>query len=208
MLRGYNYAFAYDSEDSKNGKPHIRKVFILSRKSNPTVLPAKFTQRFAGETSLEILKKALKNKDSFIREDAVNAIGALKDEGNIELLRGVLLADEDEYVRESAAYSLGFIRSEKALDPLKEALKDESVDVRISVAGALGLIKSDDAIEPLMVALQDEDEDVRGSAIDALGWIGGERATMAYEKALAEEEENRRVEDKEITEMFKNKIGQ
>ncbi len=204
LLRDYNYALAYDPEDAENGKPHIRKVFILSRKSNPTVLPAKFTPRFAGETSLEILRKALENEDSFIREDAVDAIGALKDEGNIELLKGVLLTDEDEYVRKSAADALGFIRSEKAFSSLKVALKDESVDVRISVVDALALIESDEAIELLMVALQDEDKEVRESTIDALAWIGGERANKAYEKALAEEEERRRVEDKEITEKFKN----
>jgi hypothetical protein len=209
LLRDYNYAFARDSKDAENGKPHIRKVFILSRKSNPIVLPAKFTlgftPRFAGETSLEILRNALKDKDPYIREDAVDAIRALKDEGNIELLKGVLLTDRNEYVRESAAGALGFTRSEKAINPLKEALKDESVDVRISVADALGLINSDDAVEPLMVALKDEDREVRESAINSLAWVGGERANMAYEKALAGEEERQRVEGKETTEKFKNK---
>jgi hypothetical protein len=212
LLRDFNYAFAYDPEDTKNGEPHIRKVFILSRKEERQyrtgVQGSIVFTRFVGETSLETLRKALKNKDSYIREDAVDAIGVLKDEGNIELLKGVLHTDEDEYVRKCAADALGFLRSEEAIDSLKEALKDESVDVRVSVADALGLMRSEDAIEPLTVALQDEDEEVRESAIDALGRIGGERATRAHETAIAEEEEKRRAEDAEIIEMIKNKTAE
>ncbi len=213
LLRDFNYAFTYDPEDTKNSEPHIRKVFILSRKEERQYRTGVqgsmvFTPRFTSETPLETLRKALKNKDSYIREDAVDAIGALKDKGNIGLLKGVLLTDEDEYVRKYAADALGFLRSEEAIDSLKEALKDEFVDVRVSVADALGLIKSEDAIQPLTTALQDEDEEVRESAIDALGRIGGERATREHEKALADEEEKRRVEDAERIEMIKNKLEQ
>ncbi len=208
LLRDFNYAFTYGPEGTNNGEAQISKVFILARKDAPTGLPETSTPGFAGETSLEILRNALKDEDPFIREDAVDALGVLKDEGNIELLKGVLLTDEDEYVRKSATDALGMIRSEKAIDSLKEALKDKSIDVRVRAVEELGLIKSEDAIDALVVASQDEDGEVREIAIDALGWIGGDRATKAHEKALAEEEEKRTAGVAEIEKMIKNKIDQ
>ena len=158
MLRDYNYALAYDSVDAENSKSHIRKVFILSKKSDPKVFPVKFTPEFAGEPSLEILKKDLEDEDSFIREDAVGAIGALKDESTIALLKGVLLTDEDEYVRERAVTALGLINSDDVIEPLMVALQDEDGGVRGSAIDALAWIGGERANMAYAKALVEEKE--------------------------------------------------
>ncbi len=158
LLRDYNYALAYDSVDAENSKSHIRKVFILSKKSDPKVFPVKFTPGFAGEASLEILKKALEDEDSFIREDAVGAIGALKDESTIELLKGVLLTDEDEYVRERAVTALGLMKSDDIIEPLMVALQDEDGEVRESAIDALAWIGGARANMTYVKALAGEEE--------------------------------------------------
>ncbi len=203
LLRGFNYAFIYDPEEDKSNWSGIRKVIILSRKEeSQNKMWESESITFTGETSLETLRKALNNKDPFIREDAVDALGALKDESSIELLTEVLLNDKDEDVRISAADSLGVIGSEVALDSLKEALKDEAVDVRISAAEALGNIGSGIAIDSLKEAMQDKDEEVRESAVEALGFIGGDRAIQALKAALSDENEDVRDTATEILEQI------
>lgn len=72
------------------------------------------------------------------------------------------------YVRSSNASALGKIRSEKAIDPLIEALKDESEKVRRAAVLALMEIKSERAVEALAAALKDEDFEVRMYAKEAL----------------------------------------
>ncbi|GJQ57340.1 MAG: HEAT repeat domain-containing protein [Candidatus Scalindua sp. AMX11] len=200
LLQDYNLAFEYDPEGSKSGAPFIRKVFILSRKASTADLAKEspLQPQFPRGTSLEDLRRSVKDKDPEIREYAVEEIGKLNDEDAIELLKGVLLTDENEYVRLCAVDALGSMKSSEAINTLKEALKDESVDVRVNVADVLGVMRSEDAIEPLVVALKDEDEDVRERAMDALGMIGGDRATKAREKALAEEEGKRSAMDVNI----------
>ncbi len=60
------------------------------------------------------------------------------------------------------------MKSEKAVDPLIEALKDEDSDVRRSAAEALGAMKSEKAVDPLIEALKDKTWTIRGTIGDTV----------------------------------------
>ncbi len=190
LFRNFNYALIYDRNKSKKGEPEIRKVIILSRKEESQNSMAESDSiTFTRESSRESIMKSLKNKDSFIREDAVDALGSLRDESDIELLSGILFNDRDEDVRASAADALASIGTEEVIDSLNDALNDESVDVRVSATDALGDINGEAAIDALKKALHDEDEEVREAAVDALEWIGGDRAIQTIKDALSDYDE-------------------
>lgn len=191
LLRNFNVTLVYGKEEkSKNRGSIIRKVIILSKseeRRNKVAEPE--TVPLPGDSSLETLRAALKDEDPFIREDAINSLGASKDESSIELLSRALLTDADRDVRRSAVDALEIIGSERANGPLKEALKDADAEVRRSAVDALGSIGGEAAIDSLKEALKDVDSEVRRSAVDALGFIGEERAIQALEGSLSDEDE-------------------
>ena len=127
---------------------------------------------------------------SSFRERAIDVIAPIKPDKIIDLLVNEL-KDKDSYVRREAAKALGRIKSERAIDPLIEALTtDVDWNVRENVADALGRIKSERAVDPLIEALTtDADSDVRGWAADVLRRIGSEKAIESLKKILKDEGE-------------------
>ena len=118
-------------------------------------------------------------------EKAINVLALIKPDTIIDSQIKELGA-KDSYVRLSAVDALGRIGSEKAIEPLINALNtDTDSDVRLSAADALGSIGSEKAIELLINALStDTDSYVRLSAADALGSIGSEKAIEPLINAL------------------------
>ncbi|MGB2805070.1 MAG: HEAT repeat domain-containing protein [Candidatus Zixiibacteriota bacterium] len=125
-----------------------------------------------------------------LREKAIEVLGLIKPDNIIDSLTKNLGAKESE-VRWSAAYALGSIGSEKAIEPLIEALtKDKESYVRGRAADALGSIGSEKAIAPLIEALvTDEGSSVRLRAAVALGSIGSEKAIEPLIEALSTDED-------------------
>ena len=86
-----------------------------------------------------LIEIALKDENSYIREEAVKALGELKDCSAVETLIR-LLEDGNWGVRRQAAFSLGKLKDKRAIEPLVKALDDGDYWVEKAAAKALGKI--------------------------------------------------------------------
>jgi HEAT repeat protein len=89
-----------------------------------------------GKPAVEPLIVALKNENPFVRRNAAEALGEIKDASAVKPLINAL-KDNDLIVRRNAAKALGKIKDSSAEEPLTSALKDESPAVRRNAAIAL-----------------------------------------------------------------------
>lgn len=89
-----------------------------------------------GKPAVEPLVVALKNENPFVRRNAAEALGEIKDASAVKPLVDAL-KDDDLIVRRNAAKALGKIKDASAEEPLTSALKDESPVVRRNAAIAL-----------------------------------------------------------------------
>ena len=89
-----------------------------------------------GKPAVETLIVALKNENPFVRRNAAEALGEIKDASAVKPLVDAL-KDDDLIVRRNAAKALGKIKDSSAEEPLTSALKDESPAVRRNAAIAL-----------------------------------------------------------------------
>lgn len=136
------------------------------------------------------LIKALKYKDSSVRQaaaEALGAIGAPAVEPLIATIRrpGVNLGWITEVVR------VLLMIGDSAIESLIAALRDKDIMVRIMAALALSHTGDRRAIEPFIAALKDEHAMVRLSAAEALGKMGDPRATGPLSAALEDALANR-----------------
>jgi HEAT repeat protein len=130
-----------------------------------------------GEPAVEPLIAALKDKSDYIRENAANALGKIKDNRAVEPLIAVLNDRKGiETVQFEVVKALGAIGDSRAVKPLIAALRDPSYNLPLYAAEALGEIKDIRAVEPLIVALKHERDMVRSYAAEALGKIKDIRA--------------------------------
>ncbi len=89
-----------------------------------------------GKPAVETLIVALKNENPFVRRNAAEALGEIKDASAVKPLINAL-KDNDLIVRRNAAKALGKIKDSSAEESLTSALKDESPAVRRNAAIAL-----------------------------------------------------------------------
>ena len=89
-------------------------------------------KKMQAKKGIKGLIRALKDKDSSVQWEAMDALGEIKDERAVGPIIKIL-KDEDNYVREKSANALGKIGDRRAVEPLIEALKDENGHVRSSV---------------------------------------------------------------------------
>jgi len=129
----------------------------------------------------------LKDENSSVRKNAVDALGEIGDPRAVDPLIDAL-KDEDSIVRMFTVAALGEIGDPRAVDPLIEALKDESSWVRENAALALGKIGDPRAVDPLIEALKDESSWVQDTAAFALGKIGDPRAVDPLIETLKDED--------------------
>jgi HEAT repeat protein len=118
--------------------------------------------------AVEALIKALDDKDDFVRDFAVKALGNIGDSKALEPLVKALNNDENMLVRRSAATALGNLRDAAALEPLLQALNKAHFMVRRAAARALGKLNDPKAIDPLIGVLGDSDVYIQNSAVSAL----------------------------------------
>jgi HEAT repeat protein len=74
--------------------------------------------------------------DNRARQEAVLALGAIRDSRAVGPLGSLLLEDGDSSVRSSAAWALGAIRDPAATEPLLAATRDPDYDVRAEAVAA------------------------------------------------------------------------
>ncbi len=124
-----------------------------------------------GRPAVPSLLALSSNKDGFLRQRAILALGEIRDGRAIDpLIRA--LGDKEDYVRESAASSLGHLRDPKAVEPLIALLAKEPLDVM----GALGEIGDKRAVPHLIPLLKHEEEFMRQHGAFALEEIVDRRA--------------------------------
>jgi HEAT repeat protein len=111
-------------------------------------------------------------------------IKKLKTQKDVKGLIAVLQSHRDDRIRGQAARELGAIGDIRALDPLRNALRDKNRFVRESAVEAMGGIGNPDTIEDLIVALMDKDWGVHVSAMQSLKKIGGIRAILLLVQLL------------------------
>lgn len=141
---------------SQNPAASAIDIGILDEKASP-------------ETFDSLLLK-LDNPDPFVRVEAVQALGEIRQERSLLSLCGCL-TDENLYVRGYAAEALskiGHLDTSYALEQLSAAPDDPSPYVRSMMALALGELQDKRALNTVRKLLQDDDESVRKMAAWAL----------------------------------------
>jgi HEAT repeat protein len=144
----------------------------------------------------------LRNSDKCLLENALEVLTNIRSQIQYvptketwvsdETIESLILAlnDSDDGVRRDAAEALGKISSDKAVEPLIEALKDlGDDDVRMSAVEALGKIVRDNAVEPLIEALKDLDNYLRMRAVEALGKIGSDKVIEPLIQSLKDSDD-------------------
>ncbi len=118
-------------------------------------------------------------EDLFVREPALISLGQIGDARAVDVLGGVLLA-EDYSLRRAAARALGEIKSSKAVPALLDALNDSDVRVVMEATRSLAKI-SDKKAAPGILELFDRENalEVGDAAIET-----GNLATVAYRALL------------------------
>ena len=121
---------------------------------------------------------------SILRRAAVEAIGGLGDDEEVEEILRFSSTDDDAALQAAALYAMGTTRSNQWESIVVAAIGSTDSDVRASAVRAVGLIGVGDAVEPVIEAAGDDDDEVRTAAIGALGALGTPPATRALRTLL------------------------
>lgn len=116
----------------------------------------------------EALRKILNSPDRVARRTAIEVLGELAEEENLDLFIN-LLRDQDFLIRKSVVYSLGKMGKKEVVPYLLSALNDPSPHVRMRVAEALGHLYDNRIPGALLSALNDPNEYVKSAAIKSIG---------------------------------------
>jgi len=112
-------------------------------------------QELKDSKDIKGLIKALREKDKYIRIQAIEALGEISDPTTVEPLIQAL-TDEDDGVRGSVANALGNKKDPRVVEPLIEMLEDDNAVTRWYAMESLGNIGDDRAVGPLMHYILDD----------------------------------------------------
>ncbi len=146
---------------------------------------------------VDMFQKAVENSvnsDPYIRRQAAEQFGMLRDPRGIPYLKK-MLEDENPFVRQAAVDSLGLLRDRDSVqDIIKILLTDKEPQVRQSAAVALGYIGDMSAVGPLTKVLSSTDtpQAVRYAACNTLGVLRSTESIPVLISLLSEEDMNLR----------------
>src|SRR5574344_480622 len=142
-------------------------------------------------------------KSVYVRESAVQALGALGDERAVDSLVSILetkkgFIDKFTFLKERVIEALGKFNftNSRVMKALKHALTDESTYVRINAIEALMNTDEDEAFDLIKEMLFDIDEEVKKNALVALYNMAGKEIlekiikSPEYEEFLKKEAQN------------------
>ncbi len=111
-----------------------------------------------------------------IQQNAVQALGAIKDPQAVDPLLQYMKAGKHPAARAHAAKALGQVGDRRAVDPLIAAMGDTSADLLLRFGAALGLEILEDmrAVEPMIVVLEGPEERLRVVAARFLKQMTGQ----------------------------------
>lgn len=154
------------------GDNNIIKAFIaMTRDPDENIrrCAVEFFNKINDPVAYEALVGCLGDQDWWVREKAIRAIGALKDERAIASLVAML---DDRVVGWVVPSALGAIGG-AALPELLRLLLHTQKRVRIEAIKAVAAYDCKEAVLPLEECLRDPDEEVRAEAIAALKQLTG-----------------------------------
>lgn len=125
---------------------------------------------FAGEP---LIKMALADKDSRVRECAIYTLCDLREMNAYQLMVEVLRKEKDS-VREAAAWGLRDCQDAAAVPVLEVVLQAEDPEVRIKALEALGANDTPEAMKVVRNAMNDPEPDVKYAATLSLLELAGE----------------------------------
>lgn len=131
-------------------------------------------------------------KDSNMKENLVNAVGAHQQSSNaFQFLKKILVSSEEPKVRSQAAFWIGNQPRPEALQVLTEvAESDAPKEVKEQTVFAISQIDSDEALDRLIeLARKSRDTQVRRKATFWLGQRVSRKAVHALENMIADDED-------------------
>lgn len=130
-----------------------------------------------GSPAVDALCELLNSPVEQVRQEAVQALRAIRDRKAVPGLLGAL-ADENDWIRAQVVQVLHELRDPRVVPALAAALRDPSNKVRRSAAVALSDLGDADCEEALLQSLRDPDDTVRSQVALALGKVGTERSVL------------------------------
>lgn len=187
MVRaGYGRAILYNAgAKPENMSSNFEKnVVFLAALERASQIIKKLPPR--EQRSLCELKKAIKDNDSKVRQDAAYDLGKIDNPEAIEILIAAT-SDPDQYVKINALQALRDIRPIAAVPVLCEIIKSEK-DTLLLINAMKSLVAINDlsCLPFLIDATQSADVEVRLEAAIALGEIGDESALKALRNLFSD----------------------
>ncbi len=166
-----------------------RKVRELI-KIEPFRIDAISALRFVGD--ITCLKLLLRDSDSLVRRDAVNALAVLKDRVTDEVVKEIAgrLQDDDKFVRRDAVNALAELKDRVTDEMVMEIagrLQDDEWDVCRAAVKGLAELKdrvSDEVVKEIAARLRDDNKFRRWAAVEALAELK-DRVTDEVVKEIA-----------------------
>jgi HEAT repeat protein len=143
--------------------------------------------RVGGRRAAELVALALADEDASVQVVAAQVLGRLRDDqggapGFSELVSAV--NSELSHVRAAVTRALGLTGSARAVEPLRELLRDPDSGVAMAAVEALGQLSPGELAESLHDALLHEDREVVKAALRALADCHDPAASDALISAL------------------------
>ncbi|MHC4548883.1 MAG: HEAT repeat domain-containing protein [Planctomycetota bacterium] len=141
------------------------------------------------------LQRLLKDAQTDVRHNAVEALGHIPAPSAIAILASALKSERDVGVRLAAVRALSRHPERDAVGALAVALRDKRYMVRAAAARMLGRRghASADAVKPLLRAARDRDYGVREAAVVALSRIGAPECLPGIVGALKDRDRGVRI---------------
>lgn len=184
------------TEDSAKVSAEVSLIEAIGREDDPDVLAAMVEAlgKVGGESSSDVLARALDDPSSELRGRAAIALGLLGRRGVKHEGADLALVDHagefEDDVRWRVYYALARRAAPSALDVFIEGLGDRHPLVRAYAARGLGELGDERGLYPLMSLLADEDWRVGVNAARALGMLGDPRAAEPLAQLATSENEH------------------
>ena len=128
------------------------------------------------ENALDFIINETSDGDSYVRLNAITALGNFKNKKAIMCLQSCLSKDSDYYNRSEAATMLGKIGDIRAIEGLIVAINDEDPNVQYATIKSLSKFRDNRVVDALLHKLRagfwsgDYSEGTIVEALDQLGW--------------------------------------
>ncbi len=146
--------------------------------------------RAAPNATIALLKQALADEDSQVREHAVVALGEGSGSSVVRLLSQAAAQDEDAFVREKALQSIRILTrkdastTKSAWGTVLQSLEDSADRVRTEALRAMVALDPYQATNHFEALLDDRSPLVRGALFQELSSLGGRKVLTVLDKAL------------------------